>query len=284
MGLEAARILSSKGANVVIVSRDKLRLEEAIGQISAAAKNAGTQRFHTISADLSVSENNEKVLAEATLWNNNTPPDIIWAVAGASTPMLFLDASPDVIKSQMNTNYFSAAFLAQAALRTWLANPTSPVKDAAGKPPTEEGRSRHLIFTSSIAAFLSLAGYSPYTPAKAALRALHDQLASELNLYNGAFSKMPAPSPPQIKMHTIFPATIDSPGLVAENRTKHPVTKLLEEGDGVQQPTETAKNAIAGLEKGHALVTVSFTGAIVKSSAWMGSVRDQPSEFHLYNR
>lgn len=130
--------------------------------------------------------------------------------------------------------------------------------------------------TSSVAAFLPLAGYAPYSPSKAALRSLHDQLKSELNLYNGAFSKQENP-PPKIEPHIVFPGTITSPGLERENQTKHKATKLLEEGDDAQTPEQAAVGAIAGLEKGRAMVTTQgLMGEVLKACAWQGSVRDRP--------
>ena len=130
--------------------------------------------------------------------------------------------------------------------------------------------------TSSVAALVPLAGYVPYSPAKAALRSLHDTLKSELNFYNGAFSKMENP-PPSIASHLVLPGTIISPGLERENKTKHEVTTVLEEGDAAQTPDEAAAGAISGLEKGHAMITTQgFMGEVLKACAWQGSIRDRP--------
>ena len=246
--------------------------------MQAAARNPQTQHFHSIALDVTSSEANDHLITEATKWNDDTPPDIIWANAGASVPSLFLDSSPATLRSQMDTNYFAAAFLAQSSLCAWLAHPNPPVSNTDdGKPPSEEGRARHFIMTSSVAALVAIAGYAPYSPAKAALRSLHDDLSSELNLYNGAFSKAPAPQPPQIKSHLVFPGTILSPGLELENTTKHKVTTMLEGSDTPQSAEEAAKRAIEELQNGRSMPsTQGWMGEVVKGSAWQGSTRDQP--------
>ncbi|RAL62334.1 hypothetical protein DID88_004900 [Monilinia fructigena] len=94
-------------------------------------------------------------------------------------------------------------------------------------------KERHLIFTSSVLAFYSVVGYTPYSPAKAAIKSLSDTLYQEVLAY---------PNPPQI--HTVFPGTIASPGLEIENQGKPEITHQLESTDPIQTPEEVARNAI----------------------------------------
>lgn len=84
---------------------------------------------------------------------------------------------------------------------------------------------RHLIFTASFLAFYTFAGWSSYSPTKAALRSLSDTLSQEANLYATA-----NPKEPEVRVHTIFPAGILTEGFDAENRIKSDLTKLLEGG------------------------------------------------------
>lgn len=157
----------------------------------------------------------------------------------------------------MDTNYFSAASMAHAALRSWLVpSPTLP----APSSPTSNQPVNHLIFTSSVVAFYPFAGYGPYSPCKSALRALSDTLSQELQLY-------PSPPHPIIKTHTLFPATILSPSLEVENAIKPAVTKILEEGDSGQTPDEVARRCIAALERGEELVTTEWLGWAMRVSS-----------------
>lgn len=90
-GLSAAKILSGKGANIIIVSRDSAKLKESVKNIKDAAKWPERQRFHTITADVARPNYAESVGADATAWNDGHPPEIVWCLAGLSTPMLWTD-------------------------------------------------------------------------------------------------------------------------------------------------------------------------------------------------
>jgi len=233
-----------------------------------AAKNPSKQRFHYISADVTQPAESTRILREATAWNNGNPPDIVWANAGASSPSLFLDASVETLRAQMDLNYWAAAYLARATLQAWLVAPSPTVPKST--------HARHFVMTSSTIAFCGLAGYAPYAPGKAALRSLHDCLASEINLYNGANSTAGS-RVPQVKVHTVFPGTILTKGYEAENETKHPVTSLLEEADAGSAQTEdqVAIAAVAELEKGRSIVTTSMLGAAMRASSMQSSPRDR---------
>lgn len=168
----------------------------------------------------------------------------------------------------MDINYWSAAYLAHAVLAHWL-KPALPDKNASSKLP------RHLIMTSSTIAFVGLAGYANYAPAKSAMRSLADSLRSEMNLYNGARKRDVSTSPAtDIKVHVVLPGTILSPGYEKEGETKHPVTKILEEGDPKQTEDEVATASLRALESGHFLITTQLLGAAMRASALGGSPRD----------
>lgn len=230
------------------------------------ALHPAKQRFHYISADVSKPEENTRILREAIAWNHNQLPDIVWANAGASAPSLFLDASIETLRAQMDLNYWAAAYLARAAMHAWLVAPSTV------EPKSMDAR--HFVMTSSTIAFCGLAGYAPYAPGKAALRSLHDCLRSELNLYNGANN---ASKVPRVEIHTIFPGTILTAGYEAENTTKHPVTTMLEEPDvgSAQTEDQVAAAAIAELEKGRSLITTQMLGAVLRASSLQSSPRDR---------
>ena len=129
--------------------------------------------------------------------------------------------------------------------------------------------------TSSVVSFVGLAGYAPYAPAKAALRSLADSLRSEMNMYNGYRKANPAKGPSaDVRIHCVFPGTISSPGLELENTYKHPVTKVLEEGDTVQTEDEVAAAAIKGLERGGYLISTQLLGEAMKVGMLGGSPRN----------
>ncbi|KAI0598545.1 short-chain dehydrogenase [Biscogniauxia sp. FL1348] len=251
MGRSAARQMAEKGAHVILVSRSAGKLEEALAEAKAAARNPQTQRFHYITADVSMPDYAAPLLAEAVAWNNGQPIDIVWCVAGKSTPDFWAEVPLSVTRSQMDINFWGSAEMAHAIIREWCA-PDAPV---VPEP-------KHLIFTSSVLAFFPVVGYGPYTPAKAALRGLADTLVQELEMY-----------PQKVKVHVVFPGSISSPGFERENKTKPEITQIIEDGDPVQTPDTVAAKAIEGLEKGQYFITVAFLGHALRWSALGGSPR-----------
>ena len=149
-----------------------------------------------------------------------------------------------MLRDQMDTNYFTSAYVAHAALRAWL-EPSDPVKS---QQPGEILPNK-LIFTSSVLAFLPILGYSPYTPPKCALGALSDTLSQEILLYTNSHP---------VSIHTIYPGTMLTPALEVENMTKPEITKKLEEDDKGQTPDEVAIQAVQGLECGDESISTSW--------------------------
>lgn len=253
----------------MIVARDQKKLQEGIAYISAGAASPETQRFHQISADLAGAEACANVMAEVTEWNSGSPPDIVWCCAGSPQPTMFIETEVSQFQAQMDSNYFSSAYMAHAALRAWLKPATGDATQAGKKDtPLKKPVPRHLIFTSSFLALYPVAGYSPYSPSKAALRSLSDSLSQEVQLYAAA-----NPHSPPVRVHTVFPATIFTESYEAENRIKSDLTKMLEEADGGQTAGVVARKSIRGLESGHELVTCDFLTRFVMCSTLGASVR-----------
>jgi 3-dehydrosphinganine reductase len=216
-------------------------------------------------------EESIRIISEVTEWNSGQPPDVVWANAGSSHPELFIDTPIELLRSQMDINYWAAAYLAHATLRAWL-KPTQTkqtAEKAAATPP------RHFIITSSSTAFLGMVGYSPYSPAKAAERNLADSLRSEIQLYNSYRNTNPSKGPAaDVEIHCIAPGTILSPGFENENKTKPAVTTKLEESDPRQTEDEVAAAAVQGLERGYFLIATQWLGKLMRQSMLGGSPRN----------
>jgi 3-dehydrosphinganine reductase len=276
MGREIAKLLSQRGASVVLVARNADKLQAAMEYARAAAKSPSTQRFLCISADLTSEAENARMLAEATAWNHGATPEIVWANAGTSTPGLFVELQTETLRKQMDINYWAAAYLAHLTLKAWLY-PDTPYKEAQGKPELP----RHFIATASVLGYVNVTGYAAYAPAKAALKSLCDGLRHEVNLYNGARRSQTsitgqAPAPFDVVIQSIFPATIKSPGLEQENRTKHAATKALEEMDPQQTELEAATAAVHALEAGRYSTATNWLGKLMRLSSLGSAHRDNP--------
>ncbi|KAI5205465.1 NAD(P)-binding protein [Aureobasidium subglaciale] len=264
MGRALAKKFAQRGANVCIVARNQPKLDEAIEYIKSHARHP-EQRFLAISADCTSAAENTRILDDVTAWNESQTPDIVWANAGSASPGLFLDTPIATHRSQMDMNYWASFYLAHATLKLWLAPSTA--KKGAQTP-------RHFIMTASTIAFVGVAGYTPYAPAKAALKSLADSLRMELNMYNATIdSSHPSPAAPT-NIHLVCPGTILSPGYEAENMSKHPVTKILESGDPKQSEDSVADAALKGLQRGDYIITTQWLGHAMRVSALGGSPRN----------
>lgn len=178
----------------------------------------------------------------------------------------------------MDTIYWSAAYMAHAAINHWLNSPppTKTSKPLNQDSPTDT--SRHIIFTSSTLAFCPVAGYAPYSPAKAAMKALSDTLVQELAMQNAQYNTEhhQNPSNPKVdmKIHTLSPMGIQTPGYANENALKHPLTLMLEKDDKPQTADEVARIAVQRLEKGDYLITTNALGHLMKGGGMGTSLRN----------
>ena len=112
-----------------------------------------------------------------------------------------------------------------------------------------DGARGKIVFVSSLLGYMSIIGYSSYTPGKHALRGkfpllnqrtitesvlgLAETLRSQLLLYS-------------IDVHIYFPGTIFTPGYVEENKTKPKVTLKIEETDAGLAPEPAAARMLQG--------------------------------------
>ena len=279
LGLSVAKLLATKGAHVVIVAQDVAKLERAVQEISGSAmasSSGSSPRIHHLSFDLRDPKSAPEIFRLVTAWNSDTAPEIVFNCAGHCIPGFFSSSSVDTLRAQMDTIYWSAAYMAHAALDLWTTSATAP-------PP----RTRHIIFTSSTLAFFPIAGYAPYSPAKAAMKALADTLNQEVAIYNGALAKAyseskPKPesdenptneSPSDIKIHTLYPMGILTPGYENENKLKPHLTMQLEKDDVPQPPDVVARIAIERLERGEQSITTMFLGHVLRGVGMGASPR-----------
>lgn len=267
LGLAVAQKLAAKGANVVIVAQNVDKLERAVASIKSAASDSA-QRFLHLSFDLRSPTSASEILTQVTKWNQGEPPDIVWCCAGLSHPGFFADLDIETLRGQMDTVYWTCAYIAHATINLWTKQSESECKTKVDRLP------RHLIFTSSVVAFFPMAGYAAYTPAKAAMRALADSLQQEVAVYNGARQRGDASAPEaDIKVHTIFPCGIASPGFENEEKIKPQLTIQLEKDDKPQKPEECAEASIKGLEAGEYLVSTMLLGTLLKGAGMGTSLR-----------
>ncbi|KAG9792263.1 3-ketodihydrosphingosine reductase tsc10 [Exophiala dermatitidis] len=267
LGLSVAQQLAAEGANVVIVAQDKGKLERAITAIKAQATRPEQQKFLALSFDLRSPDSAPEILRQVTDWNEGNPPDLVFCCAGNCQPGFFADVSIETLRGQMDTIYWSAAYMAHATLNLWK-RPSTGARRRSVPPPT-----RHIVFTSSTLAFFPVAGYSPYSPAKAAMRAMVDSLNEEVAVYNGARQGSGEAPDADIAVHILFPMGIISPGLENENKIKPELTLMLEKDDKPQHPDEVARILLRRLKAGDYMITTMALGHLMRGCGMGASVR-----------
>ncbi|CAH1766219.1 12441_t:CDS:10, partial [Entrophospora sp. SA101] len=231
LGKELAKLLASKGAHVTIVAREYDDLKIALEEIKGVAKYRNDYEslvFNVVSADLTKYEESVRALNEASAKHDGKVPDFIFCCA---------EQPISDFTFGMQLNYFGSLYTAHEAVKKMVQ------QSVKGK----------IIFVSSCAGLMGFVGFSQYSPSKHALRGLADCLRNELILYD-------------IGVHCYFPGTIDSPGLVEENKIKPKVTKEIEGDDSPISPSQAAKALYKGLCRGEFFITSDFITNIFRTS------------------
>ncbi|KAF7594903.1 hypothetical protein BBP40_007938 [Aspergillus hancockii] len=238
LGKALALELAAKGANLLILARTTSTLKTAQQEVEAA-RVSSKQIIDTRPVDLTKPDDITAALS------HYHPPDILICTAGGTpTQVGFLaDIPPSAIISCLESNYYTTIFMVQCCLKLWLVAPKTPSP-------------RHIILTSSTAAFLGLPGYIAYTPTKVAVRAIADTLRHELHLYGKNV----------FRVHCCFPGSFLSESFFQEQERKPGLTKVLEGTDMARPELErrvpsskvVAKKIIRDLELGKAYIAVDF--------------------------
>ena len=236
LGKAIATALLKRGCDVLIVARTLEKLQKAAEDLEKFKQNP-SQKIYLESADLSDPAQAERVIKSAA-----RTPDIILCCAGSCVPGLFVDLSSAQISSGIRSNYLTSLYLSHAGVKAMLADKSSSTD------------SRHIVFVSSILAFLGQTAYSSYSPSKAALRSLTDSLRQELLLYGDA-----------IKVHCAFPATIFGEAFEEEKRLRPKIVDILEESDAGQAPEIVCDKILEGLDRGYVLIETEFNGTLLRN-------------------
>ncbi|KAG2143690.1 hypothetical protein DEU56DRAFT_733169 [Suillus clintonianus] len=236
LGLALAKLVARKGAHVSIVARTQSKLDDALKELEAVRQSPG-QIFKAFSYSLDTAGESAAALRAASDGHGGHVPDAVFACAGASKPMYFLDMQAEDLTRGMMNGYW---------VQAWTAF-------AAAKQMVRENKSGKIILVSSILGYMSFVGYSSYSPAKHALRGLADSLHSELLLYG-------------INTHIFFPPTVYTPGFDEERKTKPSITRMIESTDKGMTAEQAAAALLAGVENGHVHITADLLTSFLRAS------------------
>lgn len=237
LGLALAKLVARKGAHVSIVARTQSKLDDALKELEAN-RQSPDQIFKAFSFSLNTAEESAAALQAASDAHGGKVPDAVFACAGASKPMYLLEMQPEDLSRGMANGYWVQAWTAFAAAKQMVR---------------ENKQKGKIVLVSSTLGYMSLIGYSSYSPAKHALRGLADSLHSELMLYG-------------IDTHIFFPPTMYTPGFEEENKTKPAITRTIESTDEGLTADQAAAGLLAGVEKGHAHITADLITSLFRAS------------------
>ncbi|KAJ7454724.1 oxidoreductase [Mycena latifolia] len=236
LGLSLALILVGKGAHVSIVARNQEKLDKAVEAMETCRQHPN-QLLTAYSFSLSDAAESAAALEAVCKPHGGRAPDAVFACAGSSKPMFFLDMTPQDMQEGMINGYWVQAWTAMAA----------------AKKMVREGAKGKIVLVSSTLGYMSFIGYASYSPAKHALRALADTLQSEFMLYD-------------IDIHIFFPPTMFTPGYEEENKTKPKIVREIESTDDGLTPDAAAKALIHGIQQGHTHITGDMITSLFRAS------------------
>ena len=226
IGLELAKVFSSRGANVYIFARNKDHLELAIQEI-ASKKIRADQKFDYRQMDVSQPDNVAAVMEETIAVSG--APAILLNCAGRAYPDYFENITNEQFYQTMSTNFFSIWYIIKIILPYMKKN--------GGK----------IVNISSMCGVMGVFGYTDYCASKHAIIGFSEALRSEIKRY-------------KIDVSVVCPPDTDTPGFHKENETKPRETVEISKGAKLMQPSEVAAEIIKGIDKGKELIIPGSDG------------------------
>lgn len=222
IGLAVASQAASAGANVMILARDKTRLQQAADSIQEAGMPGRKVAWRSV--DITDPAATKAVISEAA--SGFGPPDILVNCAGRARPNYFKNIGSDQFEATMKLNLFGTRHAVAAAL-----------------PYMKDGG--YIVNVSSVAGLIGVFGYTDYSASKFAVIGFSEALRAELK-------------PEGITVSVLCPPDTDTPGLATENLTKPPETKAISANARTLSPEAVAVALIKGMEKQRFLIIPGF--------------------------
>lgn len=215
LGLALARMLGERGANLVLLARDRIKLEKVKASL-------GSSKIETMVCDVAYPRAVDECFKG--LAARLGAPDILVNSAGVLLEGYFENQTLEEFHRLMNSNYFGTLHCIQSALPMFKQNGGGRIVNIAGSGD-----------------LLGVFGYTAYCSSKFAVVGLTEVLRAELK-------------PQNIAIHLVCPAEFNSPmvegiagGRTPENQAVVHTVPVLETG-------AVARAVIAGVEKGKYLI------------------------------
>lgn len=214
LGLELSKSLIKKGAHVVIISRNKKKLENAQDILKPLKRE--NQNLTIFQGDVSDEQSIKKAINDAIDFLGGV--DILINNAGITHPGRFDDVEQSHFDNIMKVDHFGHIYTIRSVL-----------------PTMKKQKHGRIIGVSSLLGLFGAMGYSTYAPAKSALIALYETLHQEYYYHNVSFS-------------VAVPGSIQTNSYDEENKIKPIETLELEKSDPIYTPDVLASSIIKDVE------------------------------------
>jgi 3-dehydrosphinganine reductase len=226
IGLATARLLASKGANVIIFARQEGALKEAVDVIEKG-RVSPEQRFSCKRLDVAQREMTKEVLTGAV--NEFGIPDILINSAGISYPQKFEDTDfkkfDDIIKVNLYGTWNTVDMLL----------------------PFLKQKKGYIVNVSSIAGFIGVFGMTSYSASKYGVIGFSEALRSELKLH-------------EVNVSVLCPPDVSTPMLEKADRIKPEEAKAISAGADLMTPEAVAEVLVRALAGEDFLIIPNASG------------------------
>ncbi len=165
------------------------------------------------------------------------PCDTLLTCAGIAHPGYFEKLDDEIFRRTMEVDYFGTLHALRAVV-----------------PSMMQRRSGSAVGISSAAGLVGIFGYTPYAPAKFAVRGLLEALRCEAAPYG-------------VHVGCVCPPDTDTPQLAYENRFKPPETRAISGQIKTRSADQVAAAIVRGIEAERFLITVDWQTRLLARTA-----------------
>ncbi len=238
IGRAFTRQVVSAGARVSVVALDDADLTSTDAELS------GLRATYTVAP----TDVTDRPALEAAIARSTTalgPCDVLLTCAGIAHPGYFERLDEEIFRRTMEVDYFGTLYALRAVV-----------------PSMMERRTGSAVGISSAAGLVGIFGYTPYAPAKFAVRGLLEALRCEAAPYG-------------VHVGCVCPPDTDTPQLAYENRFKPPETRAISGQIKTKSADAVAAAIVRGIEDRRFLITADWQTRLLARTAGL-----LPGTFH----
>jgi 3-dehydrosphinganine reductase len=221
IGLETAKLVYARGANLVLIARDKDKLHLAVKAVEAVRRD---QKQRVAAVSLDVSDFNAVSADLPNIVEDNGVPDILIANAGILVGDHFENISYEVFDRVMKINVYGVRNVISLLL------------------PKMKRKGGRIVIVSSMAGLTGIFGYTAYSTSKFALIGFAESLRYEMKRFN-------------IRVSLVCPPEVDTPMIEEEAKTLPPEARAVKNMTGLLSP-ESAGKAVLKALSGNRFLTI----------------------------